>query len=636
MSASSSSLCGGDPAMRSVVWFRRDLRVEDNPALAAAARAGGEVVPAYVWSPEEEGPYYPGRVSRWWISQSLKHLDASLRRLGAGKLVTRRSADAVVALLQLVRDTGATHVYFNHLYGDLSMCPSEDLIFEDDSERGSNALLARAWTPGWQNADKALTAFLNGPLADYSVNRKKADSASTSLLSPHLHFGELSVRKVFHLVRMKQLVWSNEGNHAAEDSCTLFLRSIGLREYSRYLSFNHPSSHERPLLAHLRFFPWVVNESFFKIWRQGRTGYPLVDAGMRELWATGWLHDRIRVVVSSFFVKVLQLPWRWGMKYFWDTLLDADLESDALGWQYITGSLPDSRELDRIDNPQFEGYKFDPHGEYVRRWIPELARLPTEWIHHPWDAPVSVLQAAGIELGSNYPLPIVELDAAKARLQEALSEMWQLEAASRATMNNGMEEGLGDSSEVPFPQELQMEIDRQPAQATANVPMTARRREDQMVPTMTSSLNRAETEVSADLGNSEDTRAQVPFHAHFHPRVEREDMIQNTEGPAPRINGTHQHIFQQPQNHRREALAPSVSEASSSWTGREGAVVPVWSPPAASGHSETFAADEADVSSRSYLDRHPQSHRLMNWSQLSQSLTTGWEVENSVQPNLIG
>ncbi|CAL5027150.1 unnamed protein product [Urochloa decumbens] len=677
---------GGETGMRIVVWFRRDLRVEDNPALAAAARAGREVVPAYVWSPEEDGPYYPGRVSRWWISQSLQHLDASLRRLGAGKLVTRRSADAVVALLKLVRDTGATHVYFNHLYdllyepwevvdeegqpftmfapfwnrclsmlydppapllppkkinsGNLSMCPSDDLIFEDESERGSNALLARAWRPGWQNADKGLTAFLNGPLADYSVNRKKADSASTSLLSPHLHFGELSVRKVFHLVRMKQLVWSNEGNHAAEESCTLFLRSIGLREYSRYLSFNHPSSHERPLLAHLRFFPWVVNECYFKIWRQGRTGYPLVDAGMRELWATGWLHDRIRVVVSSFFVKVLQLPWRWGMKYFWDTLLDADLESDALGWQYITGSLPDGRELDRIDNPQFEGYKFDPHGEYVRRWIPELARLPTEWIHHPWDAPVSVLQAAGIELGSNYPLPIIELDAAKARLQEALSEMWQLEAASRATMNNGMEEGLGDSSEVPpieFPQELQMEVDRQPAQATANVQMTARRREDQMVPTMTSSLNRAETEISADLGNSEDTRAQVPFHAHLEPRVQRQDAIHNAEGPALRTNGFHQpNFFQQPQQRRPEGVAPSVSEASSSWTGREGAVVPVWSPPAASGHSETFAADEADVSSRSYLDRHPQSHRLMNWNQLSQSLTTGWEVENSVQPNLIG
>ncbi|XP_047062499.1 cryptochrome-1-like [Lolium rigidum] len=713
MSVSSSSMCGGDAAgMKSVVWFRRDLRVEDNPALAAAARTAGEVVPAYVWSPEEDGPYFPGRVSRWWLSQSLKHLEASLQRLGAGKLVTRRSPDAVVALLQLVRDTGATHLFFNHLYdpislvrdhrlkemlaaegivvqsfnadllydpwevnddegnpfnmfmpfwnrclsmpydppapllppkkinsGDLSMCPSDDLIFEDDSERGSNALLARAWSPGWQNADKALTAFLNGPLFDYSVNRKKADSANTSLLSPYLHFGELSVRKVFHLVRMKQLVWSNEGNHAAEESCTLFLRSIGLREYSRYLCFNHPCSHEKPLLAHLRFFPWIVNECTFKFWRQGRTGYPLVDAGMRELWATGWLHDRIRVVVSSFFVKVLQLPWRWGMKYFWDTLLDADLESDALGWQYISGSLPDSRELDHIDNPQFEGYKFDPHGEYVRRWLPELARLPTEWIHHPWDAPASVLQAAGVELGSNYPLPIVELDAAKVRLQEALSEMWQLEAASRAAMDTGMEEGLGDSSDVPlieFPQDLQMEVHWEPARVTANVPTTAQRRQDQMVPTMTASLNRVETEVSADLGNSQDSRAEVPSRMHFEQRTEGQEMIRST-GNAVRTNGIHHHNnFQQPQHRMRNVFTTSVSEASSSWTGREGGVVPVWSPPAASGHSETYAADEDDVSSRSYLDRHPQSHLMMNWSQLSQSLTTGRDVENSVQPNFIG
>ncbi|KAL5647462.1 hypothetical protein ACJX0J_041817, partial [Zea mays] len=145
---------------------------------------------------------------------------------------------------------------------DLSRCPWDELVFEDESERGSNALLARAWSPGWQNADKALTAFLNGPLMDYSVNRKKADSASTSLLSPYLHFGELSVRKVFHQVRMKRLMWSNDGNHAGEESCALFLCSIGLREYSRYLTFNHPCSHEKPLLSHLRFFPWVVNEVY--------------------------------------------------------------------------------------------------------------------------------------------------------------------------------------------------------------------------------------------------------------------------------------------------------------------------------------------------------------------------------------
>lgn len=236
--------------------------------------------------------------------------------------------------------------------GDVSRCRSDNLIFEDELEKASNALLARAWSPGWSNADKALTTFINGPLLEYSKNRRKADSATTSFLSPHLHFGEVSVRKVFHLVRIKQVLWANEGNRAGEESVNLFLKSIGLREYSRYMSFNHPYSHEKPLLGHLKYFPWVVDEGYFKAWRQGRTGYPLVDAGMRELWATGWLHDRIRVVVSSFFVKVLQLPWRWGMKYFWDTLLDADLESDALGWQYISGTLPDGRELDRIDNPQ--------------------------------------------------------------------------------------------------------------------------------------------------------------------------------------------------------------------------------------------------------------------------------------------
>lgn len=635
-------------------------------------------------------------MSRWWLSQSLKHLDASLRRLGASRLVTRRSTDTVAALLDLVRSTGATHLFFNHLYdplslvrdhrvkellagegitvqsfnsdllyepwevldddccpftmftpfwekclcmadpaapllppkrihsGDLSRCPSDDLIFEDESERGSNALLARAWSPGWQNADKAFAAFLNGPLMDYSVNSKKADSANTSLLSPYLHFGELSVRKVFHQVRMKQLTWSNESNLDGEEGCSLFLRSIGLREYSRYLTFNHPCSHEKPLLAHLRFFPWVVNEVYFKVWRQGRTGYPLVDAGMRELWATGWLHDRIRVVVSSFFVKVLQLPWRWGMKYFWDTLLDADLESDALGWQYISGSLPDGRELDRIDNPQFEGYKFDPYGEYVRRWLPELARLPTEWIHHPWDAPESVLQAAGIELGSNYPLPIVELDEAKSRLQEALSEMWELEAASRAEMENGMEEGLGDSSDVPliaFPQELQqMEVDREMVRGTIHIPTPAgRRRADQMVPSMTTSLVRAETELSVDFGSSEVSRAEVPSQGHFQPQMEIREVVNG--GTAATNNGVHhqQYNLQNNLNRVRGGVAPSTSEASSSWTGREGGVVPVWSPPVASGHSDPYAADEADISSRSYLDRHPESHRLMNWNQLSQS-----------------
>ncbi|GKV09348.1 hypothetical protein SLEP1_g20862 [Rubroshorea leprosula] len=609
-------------------------------------------------------------------------------------LITKRSTDSVSSLLEVVKSTGATQLFFNHLYdplslvrdhrakqvltahgvavrsfnadllyepwdvndaegcpfttfgafwerclsmpydpeapllppkriisGDVSRCPSDTLVFEDESEKGSNALLARAWSPGWSNADRTLTTFINGPLIEYSKNRRKADSATTSFLSPHLHFGEVSVRKVFHLVRIKQVLWANEGNKAGEESVNLFLKSIGLREYSRYMSFNHPHSLERPLLGHLKFFPWVVDEDYFKAWRQGRTGYPLVDAGMRELWATGWLHDRIRVVVASFFVKVLQLPWRWGMKYFWDTLLDADLESDALGWQYISGTLPDGREFDRIDNPQFEGYKFDPNGEYVRRWLPELARLPTEWIHHPWDAPESLLQAAGIELGSNYPLPIVGINAAKARLQEALSKMWQLEAASRAAIENGTEEGLGDSSEsapIAFPQDIQMEEIREPVGNNPPIPTTIRRYEDQMVPSITSSFLRVEEEeTSSDLRNlADESRAEVPRNVNINQEPGQGILNQvitqtiQTNNTLPQIN------LAMAVGNAEDSTAES---SSSSRRERDGGVVPVWSP-SSSSYSEQFVGDENGVgASSSYLQRHPQSHQIMNWKRLSQT-----------------
>ncbi|KAJ4964677.1 hypothetical protein NE237_016526 [Protea cynaroides] len=668
----------------SIVWFRRDLRVEDNPALAAGVRSGA-VIAVFIWAPDEEGPYYPGRVSRWWLKQSLAHLDASLRSLGTS-LITKRSTDSILSLAEVVKSTGATHLFFNRLYdpislvrdhrakelltaqsivvrsfnadllydpweindahgrpfttfsdfwnrclsmpydpaapllppkritsGDVLSCPSDILVFEDESEKGSNALLARAWSPGWSSADKALTTFINGPLLEYSVNRKKADSATTSFLSPHLHFGEVSVRKVFHLIRIKQVLWANEGNTAGEESVNMFLKSIGLREYSRYMSFNHPYSHERPLLGDLKFFPWIVNEGYFKAWRQGRTGYPLVDAGMRELWATGWLHDRIRVVVSSFFVKVLQLPWRWGMKYFWDTLLDADLESDALGWQYISGTLPDGRVFGRIDNPQIEGYKFDPKGEYVRRWLPELARLPTEWIHHPWDTPQSVLQAAGVELGSNYPLPIVGIDAAKVRLQEALSEMWQQEAASRAAIENGTEEGLGDSFEsAPFPflQDIQMEVEHEPVR---NNPAAAvRRYEDQMVPSISSLLLRVEDEeTSLDLRRSTgNNRPEVPTSINVGPELHREASNQGGLQTIQNNNTLPQLNILELQN-AEESTAESSSGGRRE---RDGRIVPVWSPPSSS-YSDQFVGEQNGLgSSSSYLRSHPQSHQLMNWT----------------------
>ncbi|KAL0697288.1 hypothetical protein Bca4012_053410 [Brassica carinata] len=481
---------------KTIVWFRRDLRIEDNPALAAAAHEGS-VFPVFIWCPEEEGQFYPGRASRWWMKQSLAHLSQSLKALGS-ELTLIKTHNTVSAIMDCVRATGATKVVFNHLYDPVSLvrdhtvkeklvergvsvqsyngdllyepweiycekgkpftsfnsywkkcldmsvesvvlpppwrlipltaaaetvwaCSIEELGLENEAEKPSNALLTRAWSPGWSNADKILTEFIEKQLIDYAKNSKKVVGNSTSLLSPYLHFGEISVRRVFQCARMKQIIWARDKNGEGEESAVLFLRGIGLRDYSRYICFNFPFTHEQSLLSHLRFFPWDADVDKFKAWRQGRTGYPLVDAGMRELWATGWMHNRIRVIVSSFAVKFLLLPWKWGMKYFWDTLLDADLECDIIGWQYISGSLPDGHELDRLDNPAIQGAKYDPEGEYIRQWLPELARLPTEWIHHPWDAPLTVLKASGVELGTNYAKPIVDIDTARELLTKAIS-----------------------------------------------------------------------------------------------------------------------------------------------------------------------------------------------------------------------
>lgn len=508
---------GGDS--KTIVWFRRDLRIEDNPALSAAAEDGA-VYPLFIWCPREEGQFYPGRVSRWWLKQSLGQLDQSLRSLGA-PLTFVKAQSSTETLLECVRAIRATKVVYNHLYDPISLvrdndvklklgelgisvqsyngdllnepweiydekgyafttfnaywdkclsiqimpvshlppwrlvpaagiiedCSIEQLGLEDETEKSSNVLLGRAWSPGWSNADKALTEFVELHLLNYAIDRQKVSGNSTSLLSPFLHFGELSSRKVFHSARMKQILWAKEGNTIGEESATLFLKSVGLREYSRYICFNFPFTHERSLLSNLKYFPWKLDQTQFKAWRQGRTGYPLVDAGMRELWATGWVHNKIRVIVSGFCVKFLLLPWQWGMKYFWDTLLDADLESDILGWQYISGSLPDGHELERLDSPEVQGFKYDPEGEYVRQWLPELARMPTKWIHHLWNAPQSVLQSAGVELGINYPNPIIDVDLARDQLTEAIIVMREHDLSAKAKTSNGLKEEVFDNSE---------------------------------------------------------------------------------------------------------------------------------------------------------------------------------------------
>lgn len=269
---------------------------------------------------------------------------------------------------------------------------------------------------------------------------------------------------------------------------------------------------------------------------------------------------------------------------------------------------------------QFEGYKFDPNGEYVRRWLPELARLPTDWIHHPWNAPEAVLQAAGVELGSNYPLPIVGIDAAKVRLEEALSQMWQLEAASRAAVENGTEEGLGDSESGPiaFPQDMQVEIDQPPIRTN---PTTAvvRRYEDQMVPSMTSSLLRIEDEeTSTDLRISEESsRAEVPITMNVTQEPLREEFSQPHMPTVRNNNNPPQFNFPLGRRNSEDSTAESSIGGRRE---RDGGVVPVWSP-STSNFTDPFVSEDNNGlgSSSSYLQRHPESHQLLNWRRLSQT-----------------
>ena len=290
------------------------------------------------------------------------------------------------------------------------MTPEEEL---------SNAQLEYHWHPGCDGAHRLLKQFITGGgLERFSTDRAKTDRESTSKLSPHIHFGEMSVRTVHAHATAAAATWHDEsdGNNNNNQSIDDFLRQLGYREYSRYLSFHFPFTHERSLLEHLRAVPWRFDQALFKAWRTGTTGYPLVDAGMRQVWSTGWMHNRIRVVAASFMVKILLLPWQWGLKHYWDALLDADLECDALGWQYCAGCLADAHPLEYVMDLEAEAKRFDPGGNYIRRWLPVLARLPAKYIHSPWEAPPEVLEDAGVELGVNYPWPVVDMEDSKSAL----------------------------------------------------------------------------------------------------------------------------------------------------------------------------------------------------------------------------
>lgn len=283
--------------------------------------------------------------------------------------------------------------------------------------------IAASWTPGEAGARALLKTFLDEGLQFYAAERDRADKASTSRLSPHIRFGEISPRQIFAAARH-----AGDAGKASGKDVEKFLSEIGWREFAHHLLFHFPKLAQDNFQSRFDNFPWrKPKPADMKAWQTGMTGYPIVDAGMRELWLTGTMHNRVRMIVASFLVKDLMVDWREGEEWFWDTLCDACPANNTASWQWVAGSGADAAPYFRVFNPILQGQKFDPQGAYVRKFVPELAKLPDAWIHHPWEAPDPVLKAAGVSLGKSYPVPMV--DHSKAR-DRALAAFSSLKAAS--------------------------------------------------------------------------------------------------------------------------------------------------------------------------------------------------------------
>nr|WP_313428836.1 deoxyribodipyrimidine photo-lyase [Brevundimonas diminuta] len=465
-----------------ILWFRRDLRLADNPALTAAIATGRPILPVYILDESGEGRRL-GAASLWWLDKSLRALDAALSGRG-GRLILRRG-DSEAELRRLIDETGADRVFMNRRFEPDAFARDADIAHAlkaegVDSHGFNGGLLVRPgavltgegkpyrvftpflkallqvvpekpatpapeslttpegpagddldawglhpsapdwsggfdWTPGEAGAAAALSAFIDGGLADYAAGRDVPGRHGTSRLSPHLHWGEISPRGVVRAVRAAAV----EGRVASVQA-EKFVAEIGWREFSAHLLHHFPYMTERAFRSEFDAMPWRTDPERLQAWKRGRTGYPLVDAGMRELWATGWMHNRVRMVVASFLIKHLLIDWREGEAWFWDTLVDADLASNVQNWQWVAGSGADAAPYFRIFNPVAQGEKFDPVGRYVRRWVPELRALPDRWLHAPWTAPGAVLAEASISLGRDYPRPIVDHGDARTRALEAL------------------------------------------------------------------------------------------------------------------------------------------------------------------------------------------------------------------------
>jgi len=474
------------PTAPVIVWFRNDLRLNDNLALTAAANSGQPVIPVYVL--EEADDTLPlGGAQRWWLHHSLASLSDKLKTLDL-PLIMRRGAASDI-LLDLIEETGAGSVLWNRRYApaqierdsaikeelrarDLTVesfdgqllheptrlktgsggayrvytpfwkalsqsidprapAPAPKEIKACDRSIASDDLsdwdllpgkpnwakaFGEEWTPGEDGAHDRLDRFLSEALADYGEGRDFPAKKLTSRLSPHLAFGEISPFQIWHAMEP-------HCDEVPSRDFTTFRKELVWREFCWHLLVAFPDLGTKNFNDDFDAFPWRDSGEDLTRWQQGMTGYPIVDAGMRQLWQTGWMHNRVRMIVGSFLVKHLLIHWRHGEAWFRDTLVDADPASNTANWQWIAGSGADAAPYFRIFNPILQGEKFDADGSYVRQFVPELADMPDSHIHKPWEASKSALDRAGVKLGDTYPRPMVEHQGARDRAMAAYKEM---------------------------------------------------------------------------------------------------------------------------------------------------------------------------------------------------------------------
>ncbi|KAF1728654.1 MAG: DNA photolyase family protein [Pseudoxanthomonas sp.] len=452
-----------------LVWFRHDLRLDDNPALRAALDQGFTPIPVYVHAPQEEGEWSPGAASLAWLHRSLAGLDADLR--GRGSRLLLREGPSAPALQALVEQTGAVAVFWNRKYEPATQPRDASLkkrlreqglqvescngclLFEPwdlatqqggpykvftpfwrsalaqwrapatwdapgalpafegalpgeslDAWRlapalGWDAGFWKVWTPGEAGAREALEVFIDGALNGYRTDRDRPDRTGTSRLSPHLHFGEIAPWRITAELERARTA----ANSADMDG---YIRELGWREFAYHLLHHFPQTTTQNLNPRFAHFDWAkVDPKALEAWQRGRTGVPIVDAGLRELWATGYMHNRVRMIVASYLTKHLRYHWLQGARWFWDTLVDADLANNTLGWQWTAGTGADAAPYFRVFNPVTQAEKFDPKGTYIAHWVPELAAVPVPLRFAPWEKPDVMSRIA-----PDYPRrPLVDL-----------------------------------------------------------------------------------------------------------------------------------------------------------------------------------------------------------------------------------